>query len=449
MNSYFFNINPFFYFCIETKSRQKTHRRNEFRPTKYLSLPVLKVLHKTFISPMYHVFNMYFYSQMKSIMQCSKYLCLVLVLMFSGVAMSQAQTSLKLKFKRSTIFAGIEVGSKGVKMSLVEIDNKATRAGSFNLLKDSSVNTDFISFNQSSFSATLEGFTGLYNVISNRYLVPADRIFTMVSSGVKGQAEKDNKKEWIQKLIDSFRIKIGEPARKVEVVDIKEEARLSHLGIVPEEKRYTTFLVDIGSGNTKGGYFPFGNTNEIRLFQVNWGTKSISNAAEKRMEGDQSISNFSRQLFRVLSGVPNSEIEYAVNVSGAYNMSDNIAFSGGIAWSISTLLYPEMIDNSVIPVTYDEVQKFSERLVRNYNDFTADALIKKITDNTVDKATVSKEVKDVNKVFDQKALMAGTGLLLKIMRQFEGVYEKKQFYLVKNGQVGWISAYVDESAMTR
>jgi hypothetical protein len=138
-----------------------------------------------------------------------------------------------------------------------------------------------------------------------------------------------------------------------------------------------------------------------------------------------------------------------VNVSGAYNMSDNIAFSGGIAWSVSTLLFPEMIDNNVIPVTYDEVEKFSNRLVRNYNDFTAEAITKKITDNTVDKAAVAKEVKDVNKVFDQKALIAGTGLLLNIMRQFEGVYEKKQFYLVKNGQVGWISAYVDESAMAK
>ena len=68
------------------------------------------------------------------------------MLVFSGVAMAQAQTSLKLKFKKSTIFAGIEVGSKGVKMSLVEIDNKAVRAGTFNLLKDTSVNTDFISF---------------------------------------------------------------------------------------------------------------------------------------------------------------------------------------------------------------------------------------------------------------------------------------------------------------
>ncbi len=361
--------------------------------------------------------------------------------------MAQAQTSLKLKFKRSTIFAGIEVGSKGVKMSLVEIDKKAVRAGSFHLLKDSSVNTDFISFTEPTFHATLEGLTGLFNAVNSRYQIPSERIFTVVSSGVKGQAEKDNKSAWIQKLVDSFRIKIGEPQRKVEVVDIKEEARLSHMGIVPEEKRFTTFLVDIGSGNTKGGYFPYGTTSEIKLFQVNWGTKSISNAVEKRLEGDQSISNFSRQLFRVLSGVPNTEIEYAVNVSGAYNMSDNIAFSGGIAWSISTLLYPELVDNSVIPVTYDEVQKFSERLQRNYSDFSVEAILRKITDNTVDKALLAKEAKDVNKVFDQKSLIAGTGLLLKIMRQFEGVYEKKQFYLVKNGQVGWISAYVDEGAM--
>jgi len=388
---------------------------------------------------------------MKIMMQRSvcKAVCLVIVMMFSGIAMAQAQTSLKLKFKRSTIFAGIEVGSKGVKMSLVEIDKKATRAGSFHLLKDSSVNTDFISFNESSFQATLEGLTGLFNAINNKYQIPSERIFTVVSSGVKGQAEKDNKSAWIQKLADSFKIKIGDPQRKLEVVDIKEEARLSHMGIVPEEKRYTTFLVDIGSGNTKGGYFPFGNTNEIRLFQVNWGTKSISNAVEKRLEGDQSMSNFSRQLFRVLSGVPNTEIEYAVNVSGAYNMSDNIAFSGGIAWSVSTLLYPEMVDNSVIPVTYDEVQKFSERLVRNYSDFSTEATMRKVTDNTVDKALLLKEVKDVNKVFDQKSLVAGVGLLLKIMRQFEGVYEKKQFYLVKNGQVGWISAYVDEGAMAQ
>ena len=65
-------------------------------------------------------------------------------------------------------------------------------------------------------------------------------------------------------------------------------------------------------------------------------------------------------------------------------------------------------------------------------------------DKEVDKPAVLKEIKRVHQVFDQKSLLAGTGLLLKIMRQFEGINERKEFYLVKNGQVGWISAYVNQ-----
>ena len=124
-------------------------------------------------------------------------------------------------------------------------------------------------------------------------------------------------------------------------------------------------------------------------------------------------------------------------------MSDNIAFSGGIAWATATLVYPELLDNAVVPVTFDELVKFSERLYANYASVSDSAIVNSVTDNTLNKAAIAKEVKRVNQVFDQRALMAGTGLLLKIMRQFEGVYDKKQFFLVKNGQVGWISAYVD------
>ena len=229
------------------------------------------------------------------------------------------------------------------------------------------------------------------------------------------------------------------------MIDVREEARLSHLGIVPDSRRYTTFLIDIGSGNTKGGYFPNGNTKDLKLFQLSWGTKSTANATEKRCENDKGIENYKKQLDRVLWGAENSEIVYAVNESGAYPMSDNIAFSGGIAWSLANLVYPELIDNSVVPVTYDDLVKFNERLYSNYASVNDSAILKTITDNTLNKAAIGKEIKRVNQVFDQKALMAGTGLLLKIMRQFEGVYEKKQFFLVKNGQVGWISAYVDKT----
>ncbi|MEO6355168.1 MAG: hypothetical protein ABIO56_01005 [Ferruginibacter sp.] len=330
-------------------------------------------------------------------------------------------------------------------MSLLEIARNSKKIGSFNILKDTSVNTDFITFNDASFSATLTSVCNFYAAAFLNYNIPTEHIFTVVSSGVKIQAEKDNKLTWINRLADSIRFKMKEPKRAVDVVDVLQEARLSHLGIIPESKRYTTFLIDIGSGNTKGGYFPNGNTKDLKLFQLSWGTKSAANATEKRCDGDKSIANFSKQLGRVISGPVNTEVIYTINESGAYNMSDNIAFSGGISWSVATLLLPELTDNAVVSVTYDDVAKFSEKLSTNYNAFSDSAIVKNIKDITLDKVAIAKEVKRVHQVFDQKSLLAGTALLLKIMRQFEGIYEKKQFYLIKNGQVGWISAYVDQS----
>ncbi len=355
-----------------------------------------------------------------------------------------SQGNFKLKYKNSVVYAGIEVGSKGVKLSVLEVGKNAQKNASFFILKDTSINTDFISFTPSTFQATLNGLHRLYQLAITDYNIPADRVFSVVSSGVKMQAEKEDRKNWISNLGDSFTIRINEPARKVVVVDVADEARLSHLGIVPESRRYTTFLIDIGSGNTKGGYFPNGNTKSLKLFQLNWGTKSTANATELRCENDKSIATFNKQLARVLAGAADKEVIYAVNESGAYNMSDYIAFSGGIAWSVATLMYPELMENSVVPVTYNELEKFIEKLVNNYDALSAGSLSRSITDIGLDKPAISKEIKRVHQVFDQKSLLAGSGLLLKIMRQFEGVYEKKEFYLVKNGQVGWVSAYVNQ-----
>ncbi len=372
-----------------------------------------------------------------------KQLIFCFTLLFSA-SLIYAQNSLPKKYAPTSRYAGIEVGSKGVKLSILELGTNAKKTGSFAILKDSSVNTDFISFSSSTFSATLKGLFGLYTTAAKEYSILPQNIFTVISSGVKIMADKENKKDWLIKLTDSFKVKVNDPSRIVEVVDVVDEAKLSHLGIVPEERRYTTFLIDIGSGNTKGGYFPNGNTKTLKLFQLTWGTKSVANETEKRCLDDKSLDNYHTQLNRVIAGPTNSEITYAVNESGAYNMSDYVAFSGGIAWSVATLLFPELNDNSVVPVTYDDVFQFNELIYRNPELFSSEMQLKLISDNNLDKAAIVKDVARVNKVFDQKSLMAGTSLLLKIMRQFAGVYEKKQFYLVKNGQVGWISAYVDQ-----
>lgn len=360
-----------------------------------------------------------------------------------SVQLLHAQYSTRQTVKLRTAYTGIEVGSKGVKMSILELKNSEATVD-FRILKDTAVNTDFISFSPQTFDATLKGLIGLYITAAKEYDIPSKRIFTVISSGVKMQAEKSNKTDWINNLIDSFRLKINDPYRKVDVVDVQQEARLSHLGIVPESKRYSTFLIDIGSGNTKGGFFPYGDLSTFRLFQLNWGTKSVSNATEKRCEQDNSLDNYNRQLSKVLGGAENTDIIYAVNASGSYKLSDNIAVSGGAAWAVANLTHPEMTEDAIVPVTYKEVEKLCEKLYNNFDALAPAFLAQNITRSS-DREQAIKNIKAVQKVFDQKALMAGAGLLLKIMRQFSSAYETKQYFLVKNGSVGWISAYVDQS----
>lgn len=375
-----------------------------------------------------------------------RFLLLSLLIITSGVL--SAQKSVSQKLKKAPVYAGIEVGSKGVKMTILQSSGAENE---YNTLKDTSVNTDFISFTDDTYKNTLSALTQLYKVAIDTYEVSPSSVFTAISSGVSTMAEKENKKDWMKNLSDDFKKAINEPGRNVKVIDVTEEARLSHIGIIPDSRRYNTFLIDIGSGNTKGGFFPYNNTHDLRLFELTWGTKSVTNETNKRLDENNinSIKAYSKELYRVLAGSADKEITYAVNVSGAYNMSDNIAFSGGIAWSVATLLFPELIENAVVPVTYDEVAKFMERIENNYASLAPEAVVNTVTDNSVDKLLVEKQVKTVNKVFDQKALLAGTGLLLKIMRQFEGVYDKKQFFLVKNGQTGWISAFVNENKGTQ
>ncbi len=358
-----------------------------------------------------------------------------------------AQNSVIKPFLNSNMYAGIEVGSKGVKMSFVELDKKASEDAEFKIIKDTSINTDFISFTTATYQATLAALNNLYQIAVKQNRIPASNIFTAISSGVNIQAEKEDKKNWIDQLVNAFKTNNNEPDRKVAIIDVKEEARLSHLGIVPEARRYNTFLIDIGSGNTKGGYFPYDNTKDFKLFQLTWGTKSAANAAEKKLGTGNSIDNFNSQLSRVLAGAEENEIVYAVNASGAFPKSDNIAFSGGIAWAVANLVLPELNDNAVVPISYEEVLQFSEKLSKNPGLYSDYYILKTLPENTPDLDKIGKDIRQVNKVFDQRSLLSGTGLLLKIMRQFDGVVERKKFYLVKNGAVGWISAYVNQNSV--
>ncbi len=368
-------------------------------------------------------------------LSCSAFFCTALF----------AQGYKNVSFSTVNAVAGIEVGSKGVKMSILKIDKNAASQTGFTIIKDTSANTDFITFTQPTFKNTVKEFASFFMLAKNVYMIPSEKIFTVISSGVKNQAEKEKKISWVRNLLDSFRAEINEPNRNVVVIDVFQEAMLSHLGIVKESRRYSTFLIDIGSGNTKGGYFPYGNAYDFKLFNLNWGTKSTVNNTLKRCTEDTTLANFNKQLGRVLYAAENTDIAFAVNSSGAFHLNDYITMSGGACWAIMNLIHPEQPDNMFVTVTYEEVENFTNKIFTNYADYSEASILKNMKGlDKAKKKQISENIKSVYKVFDQRSLMSGSGLLLKIMRQFKSTYETKQFDLVRNGQVGWISAYVNQ-----
>ena len=101
--------------------------------------------------------------------------------LFFSIYLISAQSYFKLKYKNSSVYAGIDVGSKGVKLSLLEIGKNAKKSGAFNVLKDTAVNTDFISFTQPTFQATLNALYKLYIsaiIKSNAFKWPSKTLST-------------------------------------------------------------------------------------------------------------------------------------------------------------------------------------------------------------------------------------------------------------------------------
>jgi hypothetical protein len=133
-------------------------------------------------------------------------LSLPAIVLLTGLPL-HAQTSLKPKYSNSIIYTGIEVGSKGVKMSVIEIGKNAQSSGAFNILKDTTVNTDFISFSQ----PTLRPHSTVSAIYFNKpdYQIPpgASSLLSAVA-----KPRKDGKTTG-SIPIDSFRLKIKPDGR--------------------------------------------------------------------------------------------------------------------------------------------------------------------------------------------------------------------------------------------
>ncbi|HMO61614.1 MAG TPA: hypothetical protein PKC39_10040 [Ferruginibacter sp.] len=329
------------------------------------------------------------------------------------------------------LYAGIEVGAKGVKMSIVEVRLSADREYGYTLVLDTSINTDAAALTYQSEVETSSTIAKFLDVAKKRFNIPPYQVFVVIASGLKQDLDKYNKVEYFAKVI---RPKNMDPLTRVSYITPEEEAQLSVLGVVPEKHRFAAGQLDVGSGNTKGGYFTA--QKEFVPFTYPLGTKTF-----QRLIGSQSsLYSYVNAGERLWADSLEKSVLDELSQKSELKQKNIIYLSGGIVWSIVSLLYPESTLRSYTEISPRDIAEFRQKLLNNYDELTRPNLA--FTGSPDEAEIAAKNISNVLKTYDQKAMTAGTMWLSHLIRELNTVNPGKKFVYFKYAYVGWISGYI-------
>jgi hypothetical protein len=331
-------------------------------------------------------------------------------------------------------YAGIEIGAKGVKMTIIEVRLSKDRQYDYTLKGDTAINTDAAELSYQSEKETLDALSLLWKQIKERYKIPNTNIHIVISSGLRQELDKYNKVDYF-----AYMIRPKEMDFSVNITSItpNQEAELSILGIVPQKDRYTANQLDIGSGNTKGGYFD--GTHKVVPITFPLGTKSFQRLIDSRERGD--INQFAFTAERLWRDSIAATVEKELSDKNEFKTKDAIYLSGGIVWALTSYLYPAEANKNYVELSGKDITEFRQKLLTNYDELTRPASLFTIS-NPETAATARNNINRVLKTYDQRALTAGAIWLDELIKKVNSVNPNKKFIYPRYGYVGWISGYI-------
>lgn len=332
------------------------------------------------------------------------------------------------------LYAGIEVGAKGIKLSVIDVKLN-NGENDYSLKLDTAINTDAAALSYQSEKETMDAISLLYSIIRNRFSIPANRIHIVIASGLKQELDKYNKVDYFAGII---RPKELDPKIRISYITVEQEAQLSFKGIVPQMNRLTANQLDVGSGNTKGGYLDASRNFIPVTFPV--GTKSFQRMLESKLTGNPNIFEYRKAAEKLLVDSLGRLVIYQFREKSEVQNREVIYLSGGIVWSIVSLMHPEQIRKNQVELTLQDIRDF-----QNMVSTDMETLSKPDLGRTMNEKDAEESMSTIQKVlgtYDQKALLAGSIWLEELISQLEKTNPGKKLIFPRYAYVGWISGFI-------
>ena len=322
----------------------------------------------------------------------------------------------------SGTFAGIEIGSKGIKMSVVEVTN--IKKGDYVVKSYWSENVGIAKGIAIDGNLAKEDIDRAATVVVTNYIkirdeikVADENIFIVGSSGV---AMAKNTQELIDKIKLTTR-------KDVEFINAQTEGKMLLKGCVPPVDYKDSMVLDIGGGNTKGGYIDVKNDNNFVFFplSVDFGSITLTEAVIKKTRKDD-VSEFNEKLFGFLPTL-RDQIKAMYGTSPVALEKEKVFMSGGAVWAFYTL-YNGAAKQAFNEFKLEDVLYYDAVLKNNFRRFE-------------ELAKTDKDAERVLKTYSQKYLISGSNLLLTCLEAIPDINDKK-LYFAKEGQIAWLVSYI-------
>jgi exopolyphosphatase/pppGpp-phosphohydrolase len=339
------------------------------------------------------------------------YLIVCLVLSFT----SQAQ-----------LYGGIEIGSKGIKMTVLDVEN--IKRNTYDIKDFWTENVGIAAGIGIEGALLQEDIDKAGDVVYNNYKkmlsdykIEDKNIFIVASSGV-GLANNTN----------DLVVKIKTLTNKrIEIISSSLEAKLLLRGCIPPKNYLNSVIIDIGGGNTKGGYAKDINGSSVFFpISCDLGTVTLTEIINKKCK-QKTVFEYNENLFDYLPTIRESfKKMYTSRIES--QDKNNVYISGGAAWAFYTLLTGLKAQENFTQIQYDDILAIRTIAENNYQRF-------------VTNADTNPEMQKVLKVYQQKSLIAAFNLLETSLEVLPNIQNKKIFF-AKQGQIAWLVSYVFDNA---
>ena len=347
--------------------------------------------------------------------------------------------------KNDKLHGGIEIGSKGVKATALHFTRKGN-GYDVKILYSETINTTIMKVKDNKFTPeaiaeTVEAVKKIFIRLQQEHQISPEHIYIVGSSGLRS----DNKQE----LVSEVKKATG---KAMSFLSVEMEVQLSIAGTIPQQReddkpgneRHAAMLIDIGSGNTKGGYqqaisAPVTGVpvDEFVTMGIPYGTVTFTNEATRYRKAEGDLREFALDAMLLSPKTLNEQLGREIAKKPGLMVRERLYLTGGIVWAMATLLYPEN-RRAFVPLTAEDINRFHYQARSDVNSLLNPDL-SFITDQAR-RMTAQKEIDSVKAAFTPKNIIAGAEILSAVSTEFK--LQNKKIWFARFGHLSWILSYV-------